>query len=126
MKCLMQAFASQNRGVVFYETVMSVKAQLHTVIEAVPVPADIFEVLPGYFHESILSIESEWTQHKKLIDFSEREFRRALVPNLPYFAILWNYKGNAGFGHVIEGVDKANEEDDSEAKYMDNSQSFPK
>ncbi|TIB73940.1 hypothetical protein E3Q22_04269 [Wallemia mellicola] len=126
MKCLMQAFASQNRGVVFYETVMSVKAQLHTVIEAVPVPVDIFEVLPGYFHESILSIESEWTQHKKLIDFSEREFRRALVPNLPYFAILWNYKGNAGFGHVIEGVDKANEEDDSEAKYMDNSQSFPK
>lgn len=125
MKCLMQAFASQNRGVVFYETVMSVKAQLHTAIEAVPVPADIYQVLPGYFHESILAIESEWTQHKKLINFQEREFRRALVPNLPYFAIMWNYKGNAGYGHVIEGVDKANEEDESESKYHDQSQSFP-
>ncbi|TIA99398.1 hypothetical protein E3P92_02420 [Wallemia ichthyophaga] len=126
MKCLMQTFASQNRGVVFYETVLSIRAQLHTAIEAVPVPADIYQVLPGYFHESILAIESEWTQHKKLINFQEREFRRALVPNLPYFAIMWDYKGNAGYGHVIEGVDKANSEDDSESKYHDQSQAFPR
>lgn len=57
--------------------------------------------------EGILSSESEWSQHKKLIDFSARPggFRRSLVSNLPYFMVQWDYKGEKGFGHVIEGVD---------------------
>ncbi len=53
--------------------------------------------------------EAEWSQHKKLIDFSARPggFRRAMVPNLPYFMVLFDYKGQKGFGHVIEGVGDA-------------------
>lgn len=53
--------------------------------------------------------EAEWSQHKKLIDFSARPggFRRAMVPNLPYFMVQFDYKGQKGFGHVIEGVGDA-------------------
>ena len=50
--------------------------------------------------------EAEWSQHKKLIDFSARPggFRRAMVPNLPYLMVQFDYKGEKGYGHVIEGT----------------------
>ena len=59
--------------------------------------------------ESILMSETEWSQHKKLIDFSARPgwFRRAMVPNLPYFMVMFDYKGEKGYGHVIEGTSEA-------------------
>jgi len=56
-----------------------------------------------------MASESEWSQHKKLIDFSNRPggFRRSLVPNIPYFMVQWDYKGEKGYGHVIEGIEDA-------------------
>ncbi|PWN52433.1 hypothetical protein IE53DRAFT_340599 [Violaceomyces palustris] len=107
MKCLMQMAAKKNEGVIFYETVVSLKHQKHTYIEAVPVPWDLYLDLPAYFKESILAVEEEWTQHKKLIDFSTngKGFRRSMVPQLPYFMVQWDYKGEKGYGHVIEGLD---------------------
>jgi hypothetical protein len=52
--------------------------------------------------------ETEWSQHKKLIDFSTRGgFRRMMVPNLPYFMVQFDYKGEKGYGHVIEGTSEA-------------------
>lgn len=58
--------------------------------------------------------ETEWSQHKKLIDFSSRPggFRRAMVPNLPYFMVQFDYKGENGYGHVIEGTSEAAGDDD--------------
>jgi hypothetical protein len=105
MKTLMQMHAQQDKGVVFYETVLSFKGQRHTYIECLPLPWATFEEMPGYFREAILTVEAEWSQHKKLIDFSARPggFRRALVPNLPYFMVHWDHKGEKGYGHVIEG-----------------------
>lgn len=55
MKCLMRMFAEEDKGVVFYETVLTIKAQKHTVIECVPVPWEQFELIPGYFKVRILS-----------------------------------------------------------------------
>ncbi|KAI0826861.1 CwfJ C-terminus 1-domain-containing protein-like protein [Trametes gibbosa] len=109
MKCLMRMYAEEDKGVTFYETVLTIKAQKHTCIECVPVPWEQFELLPGYFKESILMSETEWSQHKKLIDFSARPggFRRAMVPNLPYFMVQFDYKGEKGYGHVIEGTSEA-------------------
>ena len=109
MKCLMRMFAEDDKGVVFYETVINLKHQRHTCIECVPLPWAQFEELPGYFHESILMSETEWSQHQKLIDFSKRKggFRRAMVPNLPYFMVQFDYKGEKGYGHVIEGTGEA-------------------
>jgi len=109
MKCLMRMFAEEDKGVVFYETVINIKWQKHTFIECVPLAWDHFEDVPQYFKESILASETEWTQHKKLIDFSARPggFRRAMVPNLPYFMVQFDHKGEKGYGHVIEGTSEA-------------------
>lgn len=40
-----------------------------------------------------------------MIDFSARPggFRKAMVANLPYFMVMFDYKGAKGYGHVIEG-----------------------
>lgn len=109
MKCLMQLAHSRKQGVIFYETVHNLKHQRHTVIEALPVALDLFTQLPGYFKQEILTIEAEWSDNKKLIHFTpERPFRRAMVPQLPYFMVQWDYKGEKGYGHVIEGGETMN------------------
>ena len=30
-----------------------------------------------------------------------------MVPNLPYFMVHWDYRGEKGYGHVIEAADEA-------------------
>jgi hypothetical protein len=55
MKSLMQMYSEEDKGVIFYETVLSLKWQKHSVIECVPVPWEQFDVLPGYFKVRILS-----------------------------------------------------------------------
>jgi hypothetical protein len=52
MKCLMRMFAAQDKGVVFYETVLTLKQQKHTFVECVPLPWEQFEEIPGYFRVS--------------------------------------------------------------------------
>ncbi|EGN98039.1 hypothetical protein SERLA73DRAFT_123438 [Serpula lacrymans var. lacrymans S7.3] len=116
MKSLMRMFAEEDKGVIFYETVITLKWQKHTCIECVPLPWAQYDVIPAYFKESILQSEAEWSQHKKLIDFGARPggFRRAMVPNLPYFMVQFDHKGEKGYGHVIEGTGEsaaAGEED---------------
>ncbi|GAA5942426.1 hypothetical protein JCM3775_006984 [Rhodotorula graminis] len=112
MKTLMQMHAAEDKGVVFFETIISHKRQQHSYIECIPVPFDLFDQLPIYFSEAINTSETEWSQHKRLIKFTpQRPFRRSLVPNLPYFAVQFDYKGEHGFGHVIEGVDDAPDRD---------------
>ncbi|GAA5884276.1 hypothetical protein JCM6882_002206 [Rhodosporidiobolus microsporus] len=106
MKTLMQMFAAEDKGVVFFETITTHKYQKHSYIEAIPVAFDLFDQLPIYFSEAINTSEGEWSQHKKLLTFTPaRPFRRSLVPNLPYFAVQFDYKGEKGYGHIIEGVD---------------------
>lgn len=116
MKSLMRMFHEQEMGVIFYETVISLKGQSHTSIECVPLPWEQHDVIPGYFRESILTSEAEWSQHKKLINFAARPggFRRAMVPNLPYFMVQFDYKGEKGYGHVIEGTSDSLMEDGEE------------
>ncbi|KAI0057848.1 hypothetical protein BV25DRAFT_1841423 [Artomyces pyxidatus] len=114
MKSLMRMFSEEEKGAVFFETVTTLKYQKHSVIECVPVPWEQFDLLPGYFKESILMSEAEWSQHKKLIDFSTRPggFRRMMVPNLPYFMVQFDHKGEKGYGHVIEGTDQTAGDDE--------------
>ena len=61
-----------------------------------------------------MASEAEWSQHKKLIDFSARPggFRRAMVHNLPYFMVQFDHKGERGYGHVIEGTGDAAAEEE--------------
>lgn len=53
MKSVMRMFAEEDKGTVFFETVMSLKHQKHTFIECVPVPWEQFDDLPGYFKVSV-------------------------------------------------------------------------
>ncbi|TKY85808.1 hypothetical protein EX895_005349 [Sporisorium graminicola] len=46
-KCLVQLAAQQDRVVVFWETVASIKAQLHSVMEAVLLPKGAMDLVPG-------------------------------------------------------------------------------
>lgn len=54
MKCLMRMFAEEDKGVVFYETVTTLKHQKHTFIECVPLSWGKFEDIPAYFRVSLL------------------------------------------------------------------------
>ncbi|OCF45127.1 cell cycle control protein cwf19 [Kwoniella heveanensis CBS 569] len=132
MKCLMKMHAQNNNGVIFFETVLSFKHQKHTYIEAVPVPFEQFQDMPAYFRESIMASEGEWSQHKKVIDFSTRPggFRRMMVPNLPYFMCQWDYKGEKGYGHVIEGVGESGagggEDEEGNVGGADKEDEFPR
>lgn len=59
MKTLMQMFANEDKGVVFFETIVSHKYQNHSYIEAVPVPFDLFDQLPIYFSVRLLPRQLE-------------------------------------------------------------------
>lgn len=56
MKSLMRMFAAEDKGVVFFETVLSLKHQKHTFIECIPLAWEHFDEIPGYFkvREAIL------------------------------------------------------------------------
>lgn len=106
-KCLVQMAAEQGRAVVFYETVASIKAQLHSVMEAVLLPKQAMDLVPGVFKQSLRGLGMEFSTHNKVIEFSSsKPFRHALVPNLPYFAVSWDYRWCTGYGHVIENEGK--------------------
>jgi len=49
MKSIMKMFAEQDKGVVFYETVINLKWQKHTFIECVPLPWEQYDDIPQYF-----------------------------------------------------------------------------
>lgn len=55
----MQA-ATNNCGVIFIEQAVQFKRQRHTVIEAIPLPAEHYESAPAFFKEAILSSSEEW------------------------------------------------------------------
>ena len=52
----MRMFAEEDKGVVFYETVLTIKAQKHTCIECVPLPWEQFEEIPGYFKVRLICL----------------------------------------------------------------------
>lgn len=107
-KCLLQLAAQRGETYVFWETVTSLKAQRHTYIEAVPLSRDLVaSELPGSFRTELMQSGSEWdAASSKLITFdTARPFRRSMVSQLPYFAVLFDHKGEKGYGHVIQGPD---------------------
>jgi hypothetical protein len=49
MKTLMRMFASQDRGVIFFESCITLRHQKHTTIEVLPLPFALFDEIPAYF-----------------------------------------------------------------------------
>ncbi|GIK03183.1 hypothetical protein Aspvir_007252 [Aspergillus viridinutans] len=108
MKSLTRMYHDQGRDVIFYENAAQPQRKRHAAMEAVPLPYSLGETSPAFFREAILAADSEWTQHRKLIDtlakakqgLGRNAFRRTLVKEMPYFHVWFELDG--GLGHVVE------------------------
>ncbi len=61
---------------VFWETLLSLKPQAHSVVEAIILPSAAMDILPGVFKQELRSAGGEWSTHRKVIDFTAgRPFR---------------------------------------------------
>ena len=56
MKCLMRMFAEEEKGVVFFETVVTFKWQKHTCIECIPLRWEQFDDIPQYFKVRVIHL----------------------------------------------------------------------
>lgn len=68
MKSLTRMYHEQGRDVIFYENAAQPHRRRHAALEAVPLPYSLGETSPAFFKEAILSADSEWTQHRKILD----------------------------------------------------------
>lgn len=108
MKSLTRMYHDQGRDVIFYENAAQPHRKRHAAMEAVPLPYSLGETSPAFFREAILAADSEWTQHRKLIDtlakakqgLGRNAFRRTLAKEMPYFHVWFELDG--GLGHVVE------------------------
>ncbi|KAJ5297675.1 hypothetical protein PENANT_c005G08575 [Penicillium antarcticum] len=108
MKSLTRMYHDQGRDVIFYENAAQPQRKRHASMEVVPLPYSLGETSPAFFKEAILSAESEWSQHRKLIDtlakskqgMGRSAFRRSLVKEMPYFHVWFELDG--GLGHIVE------------------------
>lgn len=112
MKSLTRMYHEQGRDVIFYENAAQPHRRRHAAMEVVPLPYSLGETAPAFFKEAILSADSEWTQHRKIIDtlakskqgLGRAAFRRTLVKEMPYFHVWFEIDG--GMGHVVEDEHK--------------------
>jgi hypothetical protein len=110
MKSLTRFYASQDKGVIFYENAaFAASRKGHAAMVAVPLPHHLADNAPAYFKEAILAADEEWTQHKPVIDtqaltqkpgYGKQAFRKALAKEMPYFHVWFSLDG--GLGHVVE------------------------
>ncbi|OJJ74803.1 hypothetical protein ASPBRDRAFT_40011 [Aspergillus brasiliensis CBS 101740] len=108
MKSLTRMYHEQGRDVIFYENAAQPHRKRHAAMEVVPLPYSLGETSPAFFKEAILSSDSEWSQHRKLIDtlakskqgMGRSAFRRSIAREMPYFHVWFELDG--GLGHVVE------------------------
>ncbi|KAF2221139.1 putative cell cycle control protein [Elsinoe ampelina] len=108
-KSLTRLYASQDRGVIFYENAASSRdGRRHAALNAVPLPHHLVDAAPGFFKEAILASDEEWSQHRKIVDtaqgarerYGKAAFRKMMVKEMPYFHVWFGMDGGAG--HVVE------------------------
>jgi hypothetical protein len=83
---------------------MNSKYKKHCIIECIPVTREDAKVAPVYFEKAIQESESEWSQHRKLINTSGKGIRRSIPPNMAYFYVQFGMAN--GFAHHIENTNK--------------------
>jgi len=104
IKCLIQMFAAQGKGVIFTETAMHLRSgRHHAVLDCVPVTQRELEKAPGYFKKAMVEAESEWSQHhaKAAIETNAKKgLRESIPPNFPYLYVQFGY--GQGYVHPID------------------------
>ncbi|KEF52865.1 uncharacterized protein A1O9_11283 [Exophiala aquamarina CBS 119918] len=113
MKSLTRFYHASGRDVIFYENAAFPHRKPHAAMAAVPLPYSLGETAPAFFREAFLNAESEWSQHKKIVDtlakakkegLGKAAFRRSLVKEMPYFHVWFELDGGAG--HIVEESDR--------------------
>uniref|UniRef100_A0A6B2LAU4 Cwf19-like C-terminal domain-containing protein n=1 Tax=Arcella intermedia TaxID=1963864 RepID=A0A6B2LAU4_9EUKA len=101
MKCLTKMNYKQKKGTVFFETVVHLKSEPHSIIECVPLSEAEAANGPIYFKKAILEEGSHWAQHAKLIDTTGKGIRKSIPPHqFPYFYVQFGM--TQGMAHIIE------------------------
>ncbi|XP_042380872.1 CWF19-like protein 2 isoform X2 [Zingiber officinale] len=101
-KCLVKMFASQDKDVLFLETVVQLsKQRRHCLLECIPIPSERAEEAPMYFRKALEEAEEEWGQHemKKVIP-TKGNLRQVIPENFSYFHVEFGL--DKGFVHVID------------------------
>ncbi|EDV24499.1 uncharacterized protein TRIADDRAFT_25069, partial [Trichoplax adhaerens] len=102
-KGLTKMFAEKGMTAIFIETCINIRHHRHLCIQCLPVPQEIGDMSPIYFKKAIQESDTEWSQNKKLISFSEAKLTHSIPKGFPYFAV--EFELNGGFAHVIEDED---------------------
>jgi hypothetical protein len=58
-----------------------------------------------FFKQGLLNADEEWSQHKKIIDTTNKGIRRSVPKNFPYFHVEFGLTGG-GFAHIVEDEEK--------------------
>lgn len=112
MKSLAKMWYDQGKGILFYESAIDRSVHAHACIMAVPVPLNLANTAPGFFRESIMAADDEWSDHQKIIDTAKAAkegkgrlaFRTSIAKQAPYFHVWFNIDG--GYGHIVENARK--------------------
>lgn len=97
---LVKMWKAEEKDVIFFESVLNLRKQYHTVVHCVPLTRDEGEFAPMIFKKAILECDTQWSQNKKLIDTREKGLRRSVPKGFPYFSVEFEMGG--GFAHVVE------------------------
>eukprot|EP01128_Nolandella_sp_AFSM9_P009970 TRINITY_DN669_c1_g1_i3.p1 TRINITY_DN669_c1_g1~~TRINITY_DN669_c1_g1_i3.p1 ORF type:complete len:411 (-),score=102.78 TRINITY_DN669_c1_g1_i3:45-1277(-) len=103
MKSVVKMNYQSSCGTVFMETQMPKHEAdgVHSVIECVPVPAEMAGSAYGYFKKAINESESNWSQHKKIIETHKKGGLRHSIPEgFPFFYVQFGM--TQGMVHIIE------------------------
>lgn len=101
MKAIVRMFAARKMDVIFFESARYLEHRPHLQLHCVP---GNFEMAPFYFKKAIQEAEGEWTTNQQLISLLDKDVRRAVPRELPYFWV--NFGMLSGFAHVIEDQER--------------------
>lgn len=99
---LLRMFHSMGMEPVFMETCLRANSDVHTFIDVIPFEREAAGDAPMFFKEALTNCETEWSQHKKIIDTRGKKLAACIPPNFPYFHV--DFDGKGGFLHVVESA----------------------
>lgn len=104
MNSVCKMYAKQGKQVIFTETVLNLKKRRHTYIECFAMESSRAQQASSYFKKAINESDAEWSQHRKLIDTTDKGLRRSIPPHFDYFYVQFGL--HQGLAHVIEDHSK--------------------
>lgn len=103
--CTSRMFERQGKSCLFLETACHFSHNPHAHIEVVPIKAGKEVEAKMYFTNALSQADEEWSQHKKIIQFSvEKPLSKCIPQQFQYISVEWEDKeeGRRGLAHIIE------------------------